>query len=398
MGPLDGIRVLDMSEFPPGRYCSMILGDLGAEVIMVERPVKKEPASRRVVDDTSAWYIGHNRNKKSVVVDIKNDMGRKVFYDLIEKSDVFIDANRPGVLKRRGMDYEKLKELNPGLIYCAITGYGQDGPYSQRTGHEINFGAITGIIGLTGNRNGPPVYLQSPSIAGIIGGVNQAVIAITAALYARQNTGRGQFIDVSITDGMIFYHWVNGPQYFLTGKLPERADSPTGSDIASNNIYRAKDGKYLTVYCGERLRWQSFCRLVGREDFIPHRTDPAEQQREMYSAFSDILATRDRDEWVKMLNKENISAAPVNRLDEVFTDPHFKHRGVIVEVEHRKLGKTRLLNTPFKFSETEASVRTGPPLFGENTGEVLLDLLGYSLEEVQKLVTDGIVQDNKTTG
>lgn len=196
MGPLAGIKVLDLSKYGPSRYCSMILADLGAEVIVVEMPRNAGQTLDVVADDVGALYIAHNRNKKCIVLNLKKDEGKKIFYSLVEKMDVVIEANRPGVLKRRGMDYESVRKLNPRLVYCSITGYGQDGPYAQRTGHEINFAAISGVLGLTGSKNGPPVYLQSPSIAGLLGGVTHAVIAIISALFAREKNGKGQYIDV----------------------------------------------------------------------------------------------------------------------------------------------------------------------------------------------------------
>ncbi|MCJ7522829.1 MAG: CoA transferase, partial [Dehalococcoidia bacterium] len=232
MGPLEGVRVLDLSKYGPSRYCSMILGDLGAEVIAVEMPKNAGQILDVVSDDTGSLYIGHNRSKKSIAINLKEAKGREILYSLVEKTDVVIEANRPGILKRRGLDYETMSKFNSRLIYCSITGYGQDGPYAQRSGHEINFAGVAGIMALTGSRNGPPVYLQSPSIADLLGGVTNAVIAINAALFAREKIGRGQYIDISITDGAVFYHWIDAQQYLLDGKLPERPESATGSDYA----------------------------------------------------------------------------------------------------------------------------------------------------------------------
>ncbi|MEE8469944.1 MAG: CaiB/BaiF CoA-transferase family protein [Dehalococcoidia bacterium] len=392
MGPLEGIRVLDLSRFGPSRYCSMILGDLGAEVIVVETPRPVGQALDMLSDDTRGLYVGHNRNKKSIALDFKREAGREILWQLLEKVDVLIEPNRPGVLRRWGLDYETVSGINPMIIYCSITGYGQDGPYAQRSGHEINFAGVAGVLGLTGSRNGPPVYLQSPSIADLLGGVTQAAIAINAALYAREKIGRGQYIDVSITDGVVFYHWIDGPEYFVEGKLPQRSESPTGSDMACMNVYMAGDGKYFTVGCYEPWLWASLCRLMGREDFIPHEFDAIDKQREMYNAFSEVFATKDRDEWVKLLDEIDVGVGPVYDFEELFSDPHFKHRKVVVEVEHPKLGKLKLLNTPFKFSETPAEIRTRPPLRAEHTREVLTELLGYSDEKLDQLVQEEVIE------
>jgi len=392
MGPLEGVRVLDLSKYGPSRYTSMILADLGAEVIVVEMPKTAGQTLEVVSDDVGSLYIGHNRNKKCIVLNLKKEDGKEIFRRLVRKMDVLIEANRPGVLKRRGMDYDSVKQLNQRLIYCSITGYGQDGPYAQRTGHEINFAAVSGIMGLIGSKNGPPVYLQSPSIADLLGGVTHAVMAIIAALFAREKNGKGQYIDVSITDGTIFYHWIDGQSYLLNGNLPERAESPTGSDMACMNTYKAGDGKYFTVGCAEPWLWAKLCKMVGREDFIPHQFDDVDKQKEIYQAFSEVFATRDREEWVKLLDKADISVGPVYNFEEIFSDPHFVHRKVLAEVKHPKLGKIKVLNTPFKFSETPAEVRASPPLWGEHTREVLSDLLGYKKAQIVHLLKEGVIE------
>jgi len=303
-----------------------------------------------------------------------------------------IEGNLPGVLKRRGLDYETVRGINPRLIYCSITGYGQDGPYAQRSGHEINFAGAAGLLGPAGTDGRPPTYLQSPSIAGTLGGTTQAAIAILSALFAREKTGKGQYIDVSVTDGAIFYHWFDGPVYLLDGTPQAHVDLPTGSDMAWMNIYRAGDGKYFTVGCTESRRWADLCRLVGREDYVPDHFGPVEKQKEMYQEFSRVFATRDRDEWLKLLDEADITVSPVHDFEGIFSDPHYLHRKVLVEVDHPKLGRIKLLNTPFKLSETPAEVRSRPPLWAENTREILSDLVGLSDEELDRLFQVGVIE------
>lgn len=392
MGPLAGVKVLDLSKYGPSRYTSMILGDLGAEVIVVEMPRNAGQMLDVVSDDVGSLYIGHNRNKKCIVLNLKLEEGKKILYQLVERMDVVIEANRPGVLKRRGMDYESLSRINPRIIYCSITGYGQDGPYAQKTGHEINFAAVSGIMALTGSKNGPPVYLQSPSIADLLGGVTHAVIAITSALYAREKMGKGQYIDVSITDGAAFYHWIDGQAYLMNGALPDRAESPTGSDMACMNSYKAKDGKYFTVGCAEPWLWERLCRILGKEEFLASQYEPLEKQKEMYEAFSEVFATKNRAEWVKLLDEADIGTGPVYNFEEMFTDPHFKHRKILVEVKHPKLGKIKLLNTPFKFSGTPAEVKTSSPLWGEHTREILVNILGYKETQLKRLYKEEVIE------
>jgi crotonobetainyl-CoA:carnitine CoA-transferase CaiB-like acyl-CoA transferase len=392
MGPLHRVKVLDLSRYGPGRYCSMILADLGAEVITVEIPRTAGQNIAMMIDDTEAHYLGLNRNKKSIAVNLKKAEGKEIFYRLAEKVDVILETNRPGALKRRGMDYDTVSRLNPRIIYCSITGYGQKGPYARRPGHDINFVGIAGILGLSGSRNGPPSYLVSPMIADVLGGTNQATIAIIAALYARDSTGKGQYIDVSSTDGALFYHWVHAPQFFRDGISPQRAESPTGSDVAWMNIYKAKDGKYFTIGCFEPWLWANLCKLVGREDLIPKHFGTLEEQQESYRVLSEVFATRDRDEWVKLLDKADVCVAPVYDFEEMFADPHFKSHRVVVQKKHPKLGTVKLLNTPFKFSDTPAEVRTRPPLWAEHTSEVLRDLLGYSQRKIERLRKDEVIE------
>lgn len=392
MGPLHGVKILDLSRYGPGRYCSMILADLGAEVITVEIPRTAGQNIAMMIDDTEAHYLGLNRNKKSIAINLKKDKGKEIFYRLAEKVDVILETNRPGALKRRGMDYETVRKLNPRIIYCSITGYGQKGPYARRPGHDINFVGIAGILGLSGSRNGPPSYLVSPMIADVLGGTNQAVIAIVAALYARDRTGRGQYIDVSSTDGALFYHWVHAPQFFRDGVSPQRAESPTGSDVAWMNVYKAKDDKYFTIGCFEPWLWANLCKLVGREDLIPKHFGSPEEQQESYRALSEVFATKNRDAWVKLLDKADVCVAPVYNFEEMFADPHFKSHKVVVKKRHPKLGTVKLLNTPFKFSDTPAKVRTRPPLWAEHTGEVLRELLEYSEKKIARLRKEEVVE------
>ena len=392
MGPLHGVKILDLSRYGPGRYCSMILADLGAEVITVEIPRTAGQNIAMMIDDTEAHYLGLNRNKKSIAINLKRKEGKEIFYRLAEKVDVILETNRPGALKRRGMDNDTVSKLNPRIIYCSITGYGQEGPYARRPGHDINFVGIAGILGLSGSRNGPPSYLVSPMIADVLGGTNQAVIAIVAALYARDRTGRGQYIDVSSTDGALFYHWVHAPQFFRDRVSPQRAESPTGSDVAWMNVYKAKDGKYFTIGCFEPWLWANLCKLVDREDLIPKHFGTIEEQQESYRALSEVFATKNRDEWVKLLDRADVCVAPVYDFKEMFADPHFKSHKVVVKKRHPKLGTVKLLNTPFKFSDTPAAVRTRPPLWAEHTGEVLGGLLGYSERKIERLRKEEVIE------
>ncbi len=391
MGLIDGTRVIDLSRYGPGRYCSMILADFGAEVITVETPRYASQLHSLMTDDSGPRYLGQNRNKKSIALNLKKEEGKNIFYRLAEKADVILETYRPGVVKRLGVDYETVSRINPRLVYCSVTTYGQDGPYAQRAGHDLNAVSLSGVTGLVGPKGKPPMELPF-QIGDLAGGTSQATIAILAALLARERTGKGQYIDVSMTDGVVFYLWTHAMMFFQSGKGPERSDLPTGSDMAWMNIYQGRDGKYFTVGCFEPWLWANLCRLVGREDFIDLHWAPKHKQKKMYRELSKIFLTKDRDEWVDLLDKANVCVSPVYTFEETFADPQIKHRKLVVELEHPKAGTVKLLNTPYKFSGTPAEVRTRPPLYAEHTKEILTTLLGYSEGDFERLCREEVIE------
>jgi crotonobetainyl-CoA:carnitine CoA-transferase CaiB-like acyl-CoA transferase len=392
MAPLDGIRVLDLSRHAPGRYTSMILADLGADVITIETPRGTDTSlSFQFTDDTWYRYLGMNCNKRSIAINLKSPRGRELAYLLVDKADVLIEAFRPGVVERLGMDYVTLSKRNPRLVYCSITGYGQDSPYANRASHDINVVAMTGILGATGPRTGSPVFMMFPCISDI-STFCQAIASIVPALYAREKTGKGQYLDVSITDGTMFFNWVMNMRYLASGEISDRGTLPTGSDMAWLNVYKTKDNKYIALSCQELQLWSRLCRLMKREEFIPHHFDLGDKQREMYEALSQAFATKTRDEWMKALDEADVAAAPVYTIAEAYSDAHFKHRQPAVEVGHPKLGTVRVLQSPLRFSDTPVQPRTRPPLYAENTAEILRDLAGMSEQEIDRLRDEGVVE------
>ena len=392
MAPLDGIRVLDLSRHAPGRYTSMILADLGADVITIETPRGTDTSlSFQFTDDTWYRYLGMNCNKRSIALNLKSLRGKELAYLLVDKADVLIEAFRPGVTERLGIDYETLSKRNPRLVYCSITGYGQDSPYANRASHDINVIAMTGILGATGPRTGPPVFMVFPSISDICT-YCQAIASIVPALYTREKTGKGQYLDVSITDGTMFFNWAMNMRYLASGEISERGMFPTGSDVAWLNVYKTKDNKYIALSCQELQLWSRLCRLMKREEFIPHHFNLGDKQREMYEAFSKAFATKTRDEWMKALDEADVAAAPVYDIAEAYSDAHFKHRSPAVEVDHPKLGSVRVLKSPLRFSETPVQPRTRPPLYGENTVEILQSLAGISKQEIGRLRDEGVIE------
>jgi crotonobetainyl-CoA:carnitine CoA-transferase CaiB-like acyl-CoA transferase len=368
----------------------MILADLGADVITVEAPRHSLDLHEVMSDDVGFRHLGTCRNKKSIALDLKNREGREVFLRLAEKADVILETFRPGVVTRLGVDYAAVRALNPRIVYCSLTGYGQDGPYARRPGHDITFAGLAGILGISGSNDGPPVHL--PFQIGDLAAISQATIAILAALFVRDRIGKGQHIDASMVDGLVFHLWHYAMMFFGTGMNPGRSDLRTGSDQAWMNIYQAGDGKYLTVACMEPSLWANLCRALDREDLVGRQFEPVEAQKQMYDELSRIFATRPRDEWMKLADESDAPVGPVYAFDELFSDPHVQHRRATVEVDHPRLGPIRLLNTPFKLSETPAGVRTSPPLWAEHTRQVLGELLGLSEADLDRLTEERVIE------
>jgi crotonobetainyl-CoA:carnitine CoA-transferase CaiB-like acyl-CoA transferase len=400
-GALEGIKVLDLSRLGPGVFCTMLLGDLGADVIRVEEQGPPEgrraeqsrgavitPAIEGLVEPHSPFNV-LGRNKKSIGLNLKSEGARNVFYKLAEKGDVVVEEFRPGVSKRLRIDYESLKEINPGIIYCAITNYGQDGPYRNLVAHDPNCIAMAGALGIIGERGSRPVmpwnFLGDFAAGGI-----QAAVGILAALIARERTGKGQFVDISMTDGVISLLSQLLSGYFSAGKIPERGDYGGIGAAPYLNLYETKDGKYLTVSAVEPWFWANLCRALGREDFIPYQYNIGQKQDEIESYFRQVFRTKTRDEWFDLLTQTDICVGKVYTFDELESDPQIHHRKMIVEIDHPKLGKIKQVGISIKLSETPGEIRSLTPALGEHTEEVLLSL-GYTQNDIYRLRSVGAI-------
>jgi len=392
---LDGIRILDLTRVAPGSLCTMMLGDMGAEVIKIEQ--LPEPGARRAGSGISpmdeegkerAAYYALNRNKKSVGLNLKSDGGREVFQRLAQTADVVVEGFRPGVMKRLGVDYRRVSRINPRIIYCSITGYGQDGPYQMLPGHDVNYIAMGGALNLIGPAEGPPV-IPLNLVGDYAGGTLHAVIGILLALIAREHTGKGQQVDISMTDGVVSLLAAVISDYFFSGSVPKRGQDLLGGGAPCYNVYETKDGDYISLGCLEPWFWENLCRALGREDFIPHQWDDA-RRGGMLSYFREIFLTKPRDEWFEELRGKDIPVAKVYTLDEVFADPQVLHRQMMVEVEHPLKGKIKQVGIAIKLSDTPGKIRSLAPFFGEHTDEVLLGL-GYSAKEIEELRQAGII-------
>lgn len=389
--PLEGYRVLDLSAVFPGSLCTMILADLGAEVIKIESPADGEPGRKLapLVKKTSVFFHMINRNKKSVTLDFRNLRGREILLRLIERADVFVENTRPGNLSKIGLGYEDLSRINPRIVYCSITGFGQDGPYRDIPAHDINFLALSGILGLIGEKGRAPV-IPDIQIAGAGAGGMNAAMGILSALLRRERTGKGQYIDAAILDGLVPYLTLTMCQFMHHGKQPRRGESLVGGGYAFWNVYRTKDGRHITLGCWERKYWENFCRAVNREDLAGEQHAPPPRQDEIIGEVRAIFMTKTRDEWLEVLDPRDICYAPVNSLEEALEHPQIRHRGLWFKGNHPEDGEIPQPGFPLKFNEDQPGWRTPPPGLGEHNRQIL-DELGIGEGELQELKAAGII-------
>ena len=333
--PLEGIKVIDLSRLAPGPFCTMVLGDLGAEVVRVEeagggRAARSRQASEEASDASSrrrtAAFNPLNRNKRSIALDLKLPGRRQVLHWLCKDADVFVEGFRPGVVDRLGCDYRTVDRINPRLVYCSISGYGQDGPYRDLLGHDINYICIGGALGVIGPSDGPPVIPYN-IVADYAAGGMHAAVGIMAALMSRQKTGSGQHVDISMTDGIAYLLAPIAAAFFCDGTVSRPGEMQLNGGVPFYNVYQCGDGKYITVGCIEPWFWENLCRALGREDFVPYQLDE-ERHPEIFACFKDMFRTRSRDEWWDHLRSAgDVAVGKVYSLDEMMQDPQLRHRG-----------------------------------------------------------------------
>ncbi len=390
MRPLDGITVLDLTRLLPGAVATMMLGDFGAEVIKIEEPGVGDPArhSRAGIKQPGAYFLATNRNKRSVTINLKHERGREIFLKLVEKADALVEGFRPGVMDRLGAGYETLKTLNPRLIYCAITGYGQDGPYRLKAGHDANYLSVAGLLGVNGPKGGPPA-LSGVQLAHLAGGSLHAVMGVLLALQTRARTGEGQFVDVSMTDCSLSMMYVPFASFLANGAQPQRGNEGLSGRYACYQIYETKDGRYLSLGALEHKFWENACRVLGREDFIGKCFNDGAQE-EIIAAFREIFKTRTAAEWLAAFENVDTCVALVNDIAEMIEDPQIKHRGLIAEIEHPTEGRLKQIAPTVKLSATPGAMRLPPPRLGEHTREILKSL-DYTDETIESLAREGVI-------
>lgn len=386
--PLAGIKVLDLSRALAGPYCTMMLADMGAEVIKVESPGTGDDSrgwGPPFIEGESAYFMSINRNKKSITLNMKHGKAKEVINKLIMQSDVVVENFRPGAMERLGLGYEKVKEMNPRIIYCSISGFGQNGPYRELPGFDQVLQGMGGLMSITGEPGRPPVKV-GVAIADISGGMF-AAYGIVVALYNREKTGKGQMIDISLLDSQVAWLTYRAGSYFASGEIPE----PVGSGhpvIVPYQAFRAKDC-FINIAVGNDPLWQKFCDAVGLEKI---KDDPrfatnakrVENREAVVKIISDLIVTKTGEEWLKIITDAGVPCGPINTLDKIFADPQVLHRAMMVELKHPKAGKIKVTGNPVKLSDTPGEIKTSPPTLGQHTEEILTQL-GYNRQEVDKM-------------
>ncbi len=378
LGALQGIMVLDLSRMLPGPYCSMILADHGARVIAIEDTKFQADG---------LFFSDLNRNKRHISLNLKSPEGLEIFFRLAQQADVILEGFRPGVMKRLGVDYPAVQKINPGIVYCSISGYGQTGPLRDKAGHDVNYMSTAGVLGLIGEKDRLPV-IPGVQFADIAGGAMNAAVGILLALFARQKSGLGQYIDISMTDGMVGF--LSLPYFFAKEGRPfSTADSLLSHRYACYNTYATADGRYLALGAVENRFWRGLCEHFRRPDYIPLQYD--EERREEIIAFlRQQFLTQPLKVWEKELAALDICCSGVKTMDEVLTDPLFTSREMVHSYLDSNGTERHGFGIPVKMSRTPGSIRTVPGSFGEGTRDVLKEA-GYSEEQIAAFVAAGVV-------
>jgi len=394
MLPLEGIRVLDLSRVLAAPFCTMILGDLGADIIKVERPGRGDdtrawdPPS---IGGESAYFLCINRNKRSITVNLKSEGGKEIIRRLAKHCDVLMENFRPGVLDSLGLAYEDMRRVNPRLVFCSLTGYGQTGPYSHRPGYDLLAQAEGGLMSITGPQDGKP-YKVGASLADIMTGLF-AAIGILSALRERESSGEGQHIDVCLLDTVMAALSNVASNALISGKTPGRYGNEHPNIVPYQSVPTV-DG-YMMVAVGNDQQWGRFCRAVGKEEWItdprfatnPKRVNNRDALRPL---LNEVTATRSSEEWLPLLREANIPCGPVNTVDEALSLAHSKAREMVVTMSHPTAGEVPLVGSPLKLSRTPVAMRRHPPLLGEHTDEVLQEI-GYGPGDIARLHAEGCV-------
>lgn len=388
---LNDLTILDLSRHLPGPYATMVLADLGARVIKIEEPMLGD-----VVRWTSPWVAGTsslflqlNRNKESVTLNLKIPAAKEIFFKLVERADVLVESFRPGVTERLGIHYNALKKINPRIIYCSISGYGQEGPHRERAGHDINYIARAGLLGLNTAAQGTPI-LPPMQIADLAAGALFSLVGILSALFAREKSGEGKHIDTSMLDGTLALLPVAFSRTMAGTSLPVGEKMELTGELPFYNVYQTADGKFLALGALEPKFWENFCKAIGKPQLIPKQFASGPERDEVFQELRTTLASRSQAEWINQFEELDVCCEPVKTIDEAVSDPQVQHRRMVRRVPHPSLGEVKQLGSPLKFSGCGECPMKPAPELGEHTEEVLTES-GYSKSEISKLRSIGAI-------
>ena len=401
MQALEGIKVLDFCRNAPGMFCTTILADLGADVLMIERPMDEaRSANEKVVagieskedERRHATFNTLQRDKRSIALNLKQTEAQQILYKLVEAADVVVEGFRPGVMERLGAGYETIRSLNPRTVYCSVSGYGQNGPYSQMAGHDINYISVAGALGLIGEQDGKPA-IPLNLIADYAGGGLCGAVGILAALMAREKTGSGQYVDIAMSEGVLYMLSGMVSDVLSRGISAERGGNRLNGGAPYYNVYRTKDDRYFSIAAIEPWFWENLCRSLGLDDLIPYQDADGDKKIEVEQALSDAFMAKTREEWFETLKDADISVGKVYSLEEALEDPQAKHRGMVLEIDTQDIpeGKVRQVATSIHLSDTPGKVGHLGSVTGQHTMEVLAEL-GFEAGAVSDLFSRKVVQ------
>jgi crotonobetainyl-CoA:carnitine CoA-transferase CaiB-like acyl-CoA transferase len=391
MGVLDGIKVLELARVPPAEMPGMIMADMGADVLKIETPEPDRQHDERWVRQTIHAFV--NRNKRSMALNMKAPEGQAIFQKLARNADVIVEGFRPGVMDRLGAGYEALRQSNPRLIYCSLSGFGQDGPYKNYPAHDMNYLSLAGVLNLIGDAGSKKPVIPLNLVADYAGASLHGALGIVLALYARERTGRGQHVDISYLDTTLslLAATPNMRFFFSDGVAPRRGEGFLGGSYPYYAIYETRDKKLLTIGCTEPWLWENFCKAIGHPEYTRFARQPDQfvraanaEESAARDAIEAIIQTRDRDDWYEFLVKHDVCVGKVYDVEEMVADPQINHRQMIVDVEHPTHGRVRQFGIAIKLSETPGTIRTAAPLSGEHTEAILKDL-GLGTDDIAGL-------------
>jgi crotonobetainyl-CoA:carnitine CoA-transferase CaiB-like acyl-CoA transferase len=387
---LSGLKVLDLSRLLPGPFCSMLIADLGADVIKVEDPrggdyLRSWPPK---MGESSGYHTVLNRNKKSLTLNLKSPEGKAIFEKLVASSDVVLEGFRPGVMKKLGLDFPSLERINPRLVYCSISGYGADGVFAQKAGHDINYLALSGVLSYSGKDRPTNSGVQ---VADLGGGALMAAFSIMAALFARERIGRGQFLDISMADGSFAWNCMRFGKFAAGGEVPSPGDDMLNQGFACYNIYKTADGRYMSLAALEPQFWMSFCRVAGRPEWesVLH-FQPGAHQKDLFESISQFFLQKSMAEWVEIFKDADCCCEPVLNLDEAMESRLLRDRAMVVDLVSTSWGAYKQLGIAPKFSLTPGALHSHAPALGQHTESILLEL-GYAREKIEELKSSGTV-------